>query len=392
MNRTALPDRGATRTVRLPVRWKAGAVAGIVALAAGLYVLKVAGHMPDFQVYWLAGARAAAGEPLYRIEDGHYQFKYLPAFSVLMVPLSALDLPTASAVWFSLSVLLLGALFLVSLRLLPVLRKPAWVLVSLTLVVMAKFYGRELGLGQVNLLFAAVAAGALLALKTGREGWAGALVALSIVLKPYGVLLLPWLVARRRLPSIAAGSAGLMAALLLPVPLYGVRGSLELHRDWWETVVTSTAPNLLSPDNVSWLALYSKWFGIGAWAAALAVATAVCVGAAGLWMWLRRGGVAFPEGVEGGLLLLLIPLVSPQGWDYVLLVATPAVLYLLNYEDLLPRPLRQLTLVALAVTGLSLYDLMGRDLFLRFQMLSGVTLCFFPVIAAIVALRGRGVA
>ena len=50
-------------------------------------VYKVAGRMPDYEVYRRAAERALVAAPLYRPEDGHYQFKYLPAFAVVMLPL-----------------------------------------------------------------------------------------------------------------------------------------------------------------------------------------------------------------------------------------------------------------------------------------------------------------
>ena len=170
--------------------------------------------MPDFEVYLRAGMRATAAEPLYRAEDGHYQFKYLPAFAVLVAPLTAIEPTQARALWFAVSAVLLVMLIHVSLRLLPDRRKASWHLVAITVAVMGKFYGRELLLGQVNLLFTAAATGALYCLARKREGRAGALVALSIVLKPYGAILLPWLVARRQPQSIVAGSVGLVAALI----------------------------------------------------------------------------------------------------------------------------------------------------------------------------------
>ena len=40
------------------------------------------------------------------------------------------------------------------------------------------------------------------------------------------------------------------------------------------------------------------------------------------------------------MLLLLIPLLSPQGWDYVFLIGTPGVMLLLNDGASLPRGLR----------------------------------------------------
>ena len=66
------------------------------------------------------------------------------------------------------------------------------------IVVLAKFYARELDLGQVNLLFGVAAAGALLAMKYGREMLAAALLVATVAIKPYGVLLLPLVLVRRR--------------------------------------------------------------------------------------------------------------------------------------------------------------------------------------------------
>ena len=109
-------------------------------------------------------------------------------------------------------------------------------------------------------------------------------------------------------------------------------------------------------------------------------------------MFLGRRGVRFPEGLEGGLLLTLMPLLSPQGWDYVFLIATPAIVYLANYDDQLPQPLRALTIAAVAVIGLAIFDLMGREAYSAFMRLSFISLCFFVVIAALAALRWRKVA
>jgi hypothetical protein len=212
------------------------------------------------------------------------------------------------------------------------------------------------------------------------------------VVKPYAVLFLPWLAGIRRPRALAAAAAGVAVALALPIVAYGLDGTLELHRQWWRTVADSTAPNLLNPDNVSVAALCAKWFGVGDVAASLAAALAAgLLGLAAYVVWCR-GGVAFPEGLEGSLLLTLIPLLSPQGWDYVLLISTPAIVYLVNLEDRLPGPLRALTIVAVAVIGLSIYDVMGGAAYRAFMSLSMITVCYFVVIAALVTLRIRRIA
>ena len=80
-----------------------------------------------------------------------------------------------------------------------------------------------------------------------------------------------------------------------------------------------------------------------------------------------RGALKTPDTLEGSMLLLLIPLLSPQGWDYVFLIGTPAVMLLINDSAALPRGMRFAALGAIAVVGLTIYDLVGRDLYAAFM-------------------------
>jgi hypothetical protein len=357
-----------------------------------LFATRVAGKMRDIEVPWTAGTRARAAEPLYRAEDLHYQFKYLPAYAVLAIPLSVLTLPAAKAAWFGISVLLLVAVLSLSLSVLPERRKRASILVGLTLVAMAKFYGHEIALGQMNLPLATLALLALRAIRRGREAEAGLWITLAVVVKPYGAIFLPWLVARRRWPSIASAIMGLAAMAALPAVLYGVEGDIALHREWWRTVTASTAPNLTNQDNVSIAGMYAKWMGITPPAATLTIVTSAALLAWLAFVFVRRRSVRVPEALEGGLLLTSIPLLSPQGWDYVFLLSTPAIMLWVNYEDRMSRVIRVVTAAAIAVIGLSLFDVMGRAAYSAFMALSIITLCYFVVIAGISALRTRGIA
>jgi hypothetical protein len=336
----------------------------LLALAVWVFIYKAAPRMPDFEVYWRAAARAAQAEPLYRTTDGHYQFKYLPAFAVLAVPLGVLSLSAAKLLWFAISVALLVYLIVLNVRLPPQLLEPThWIVVGLV-ITFGKFYAHELVLGQVNVLFA-----------------------LAIVIKPYAVLFLPWLAARGKFHSTAAACGGLALALALPIPLYGFSGNIALHREWWRTVTETTAPNLSVYDNVSLAAMYFRWVGPGPLSARLAVATAIVLLVVAAIVFLMRRGITFPEGLEGGLLLTLMPLLSPQGWDYVFLIATPAVVYLVNYRSRLAPAWRGVILATLAAIGLSLFDLMGRTAYYAFMRLSIISVLFFVVIGTLVLLR-----
>jgi alpha-1,2-mannosyltransferase len=368
--------------------------AALIALGGllAVFTLRAARKMPDFEVYWRAGERAALGEPLYRPDDGHYQLKYLPAFALLAVPLAWMPLPVAKAFWFVVSVGALVALVAMSITLLPDRRKRVWVLATCVVLAMAKFYGHELVLGQVNLLFGVTVIAAVHLLRERREGAAGVLIALAVIVKPYAVLFLPWLAAIRARRALVSALAALAAALVVPVAIYGISGTQTLHEDWWRTVSSSTAPNLLNADNVSLAAMYAKWLGPGPPAGLSTVVTSVFLLAAAGELVRRRLNVRDPPGLEAALLLTLMPLLSPQGWDYVFLLATPAVAFLVNYEDRLPAGLRAAAAFAVAIAAFSLFDIMGRRAYSAFMALSIVTLCFLVVIGALFALRARRVA
>jgi len=368
--------------------------AGAMLLAAlvALFAYKIAAKMPDFEVYWRAGGRAAAAEPLYREEDEHFRLKYLPAFAVLAIPAAMLPLPGAKAIWFGISVALIPVLLALSIGLLPTRHRPAWTLALITFVLMAKFYGHELVLGQVNVLFAVIVIAGVQLVASGRPVAAGLLFALAMIIKPYAVLFLPWLAAGRAMRALALAAAGLLTALVLPMPLYGWQGTVALHRDWWRTVTESTAPNLLNADNVSLAAMYAKWMGSAGVATALAAGTSAALLAIAAATLFRRRGLARPEGLEAALLLTLIPLLSPQGWDYVFLIATPAIVFFVNYNRDLPAGLRVGAWFALVLVAFTLYDVVGKRAYSYFMAWSVVSVCYLVLFATVVVLRWRKIA
>jgi Glycosyltransferase family 87 len=378
------------RASSLRTRLLLAVLAGVSLVA--LFTTRVSRKMPDFEVYWTAGARAIASQPLYRAEDGHFQFKYLPAFAVAAAPLALVPMNAAKALWFGVSAVLMLVLLGLSARALPEPRRPIVVLLVLTFLAMAKFYAHELVLGQVNLLFGVIVVLALVEMRRGREWSAGLLLALAIVVKPYAALFAPWLAFRPNRTAFGAMAAGLVAALLLPTVMYGWNGNLRLLSDWWQTVTSSTAPNLTNQDNVSLAAMFTKWLGAQPGASTLALLVGLLLLTLTAVVVAARRGIREPDPLEASLLLMLIPLLSPQGWDYVFLISTPAVMLLINELPSLPRNLRIATIAAIAIVALSIYDLMGREAYATFMAASAITICFLVEVAALITLRFRRVA
>ena len=109
-------------------------------------------------------------------EDGHYQFKYLPLFAVIMAPFGLIELEIGKALWFAISIGLLVLVMRWSVSALPDRRLPRATLVVFAVVLMAKFLAHELLLGQVNLLLGAMLLAALVSVQMKRPNAAGALV------------------------------------------------------------------------------------------------------------------------------------------------------------------------------------------------------------------------
>jgi hypothetical protein len=374
----------------MSVRLRLFALLALTLLAIVVYTARIRNEMVDFVTFRRAAVRVVHAEPLYRLEDGHYQFKYFPVFALMMAPFGVLDRDTGKALWFAISVGLLVHVLRRSIAALPERRLSQGILLAFAIVLMAKFYARELLLGQVNLLLGALLLTSLVAVQIGRPLIAGGLVGVAVFIKPYALILVPWLLVTQGWPA-ALMAAGIVAlGLLLPAAIYGWSGNLDLLRGWLHTVTDSTLPNLLGNDNVSIAAMWAKWLGPGSVASTLAWLTIAGTLVLVTLAWWRRRSVSAPEYLECALLMLLIPVISPQGWDYVLLLATPAVICLVDRGRELTRPWQWGLGVALALMGLTMFDVMGRTLYGQFMALSVVTVCALTVAAGLVHVRWRG--
>jgi hypothetical protein len=273
-------------------------------------------------------------------------------------------------------------------RTLPDRRWPCLALAAVTALVMAKFFVRELALGQTNALLAVLLLPSVVRPERHPK-LAGLATGAAVFVKPYAVLLLPWLALRRPRAAMLSAAAALLIGLALPIARYGWTGNLVLLGDWWQTVTDTTAPNLLHPDNISVASLWAKWLGESPVATALAAASAIALLVDACLTW-RRTTLTATAYLEAGLLMLLMPLLSPQGWDYVLLLGTPVVVAVIDRWRELPAGARQLFI------GVALVFATPIRLFLSVEAYAAVMGTAIVSVAAIVlvaigsSLRARG--
>jgi alpha-1,2-mannosyltransferase len=350
------------------------------------------GELVDVAAPRTAAARYIAHERLYQPEDGHFQFKYLPVFAPLMVPFTWVSKEVAEFTWFALMVAMAWWFVRLSLAALPDRRRSAQPLVWLTLLLTGKFLVKELALGQFNLPLALLLISAVIAAQHGKGFLAGASVGAGVFVKPYALVLVPWLAWTFGWRPFVTFSVVLAAGLLLPAATYGWNGNLTLLHEWYRTVTETTAPNLMTPENISFASMWAKWIRPGPAADVLALSSAVAAVIAGLFMMSRRQHVAEPNYLEGAYFFTLVPLLSPQGWDYVLVLALPAYMCLVDrWRDLSPA-WRTVALLGFFLTSFTIFDLLRRPVYTLLMQLAAVSVGAVLVAACLIHLRWRAIA
>jgi hypothetical protein len=285
-----------------------------------------------------------------------------------------------------------GWFFRLSLLIVPDRRRSDRPLIWLSLLLVGKYLLMELSCGQTNLLFGVVLLSAALAMRRGWPLAAGVLVGVGVFVKPYALVFVPWLVWVSGAGALAAFSGVVVAGLVLPAAVYGWAGNLDLLAGWYRIVTTSTAHTLLGHENISLASMWGKWWQPEAAPLALTAASSVAVFAmAAAAVVVRRRGRS-PEGLEYAVFAFLVPLLSPQGWDYLLLLALPGYMCLVDRWRDMPRPWRVVMIGGLAVTSFAIYDVLRRPLYM-FVVNNGVTtLGAIAILACLLRLRWRALA
>lgn len=108
-------------------------------------------------------------------------------------------------------------------------------------------------------------------------------------------------------------------------------------------------------------------------------------------MW-RRQHVAEPNYLEGAYFFVLVALLSPQGWDYVLLLGLPAYMLLVDRFGDLSVAWRGITLLGFFLTSFTVFDLLGRTLYTQTMQLAGVSVGAVLIATCLIRLRWRALA
>jgi hypothetical protein len=287
----------------------------------------------DFKIICLGSARIVAAQQY----DPSFDFLYTPAAVVAMAATSWLSLNTAAAIWVAVSVLAtIGSLALAT-SLAGLKSHPRrWTIAFAGLLLVSHFVIRDLRSANCNMIYCFLLVGALASLERGRDVLAGLLLASSIILKLYPVLVLLYLLWIGKRRAFAAGVAFLtLYATVLPVAAFGVSGAIEMYLSWWEHL-RHVQQRLRTEDHLILISLpytLNRVFNptVAPWLVSAASAVWLGMVAACLWAGRRRRLAAsgWDLAVDGGLLGLATVVISPYLESYHPVVAILPVTALL---------------------------------------------------------------
>lgn len=349
--------------------------------------------MSDFGVCYQGGQRILRGETLYRVSDGHLQYKYSPASAVFFSLFALLPYEAAKFIWYFLELTLLFFSLVLSYDVLPSKHKKKGFIVILTFLVMAKFLGREIELGQVNIFIFFLLIMMVKAAVEKNDMKSGLFWGFSLLFKPYALVFLPYFVLKKRFRLMASGLGTAFFGFIVPVIFYGFSGSLDILKEWYSTLSKSTPSLIDHYDNASIHAFFLK--NLPAEQRDVAIiciaGAALFIGAAFLWMMFQgnKRNLKEPEILEFSFLLILIPLFSPLAWYYNYLYSILTIVLLLNLIGKFPPVLKYVLIIDLLAIGASLREVLGKQGFRFYTQHSLVVLSYLIVLCYLFYSRAK---
>ena len=365
-----------------------------VSICLLLFIFKVKEDMADFEVNFQAAERIQLGETLYRQADEHYQFKYMPVSSFLYLPLTLLPLDIAKAIWFFFIASISLCLVILSNKLVHPGRPPSWLLSLLPALILAKFFLREIQLGQINtVVFFVLILMTWKLVEDKKKKWvnsgtlSGLSWALAVALKPYALIFFPYFLIKKKWKALAFAGVFLILAFLAPSAYYGIKGNILVHQEWISTFSSSTPKLMNTQDNVSIIAFFSKWLSSQNLSLIFTGLTIFLLSLLILFIILNGKGLHRSTILESSVLLICIPLVSPLGWDYTFLLSLLGLTIILRYFPYYTSFWKTVLILNLCVISLTIYDLLGRETYALFMSWSVLTINFLFLIGYLTFLR-----
>ena len=358
-----------------------------------VYQYFVKKDMTDFGVCYQGGERIIKGETLYRVSDGHLQYKYSPASAVFFSLFTLFPYELAKYIWYLSELVFLFLSLIISYDILPSKQKKKGLVLIFSFLVLLKFFGREIELGQVNIFIFFLLILMIKASLKKNDVKAGLFLGFSLIFKPYGLVFLPYFFLKKRFKLVASGLGTVLIGLILPAIFYGLSGNITVLKAWQKSLSQSTPGLIDHYDNASIFSFFLKI--VPDESRELAFIFIICSGLliafSFLWMMIigKRENLDRPEVLEYSFLFALIPLFSPLAWYYNYLYSILTIVFLINYADKFSKALKYVLIANLIIIGGSLREVSRKDAFRFYTGYSLVVISYLIVLFHLFYLRTK---
>ncbi len=358
----------------------------------------------DFSVYYRTAERLLSGENLFRIaDDGHYVFKYAPSSAVFFIPFTLFPLEIAKYIyWFFLSGVIYTGIYY-SYRLVKygsVLDSNRSInsVVIVSLLVLIVHLQRELHLGQVNQIIFLLFVLFTWSVINGKDIISGLSLALSLFFKPFGLILIPYLIVKKRFKALIALIVSCIVIFLLPLIFYGWDMFINQNLMWINELLIELGnkQDLMAPANHTIFAVIARYTGLGIiiqehdltgyYQILILAVIATWV----LWFIFKGKDVSMPEISEVSILITLIPMLSFTSHN-AFGFAEMSIIMLVFYFTGQKLYFRIAAIISFILIGGNYYDLWGKTLSTLFNDISLVTIGSVLVLILLSFLRNRKV-
>jgi len=322
-------------------------------------------HMNDFGKFYFSARLFLDGEDMYgpspatelpvgEDEIGRFWNLNPPHFHLILLPLARLAPGPALAAWAAINlVALVACLWLITreLALRWTIAGAGWLVVGM---VLSAASGTILLTGQLTFLLALPVTAAWIHARRGAWHAAALLLGIAASVKPFLGIFALYLLATRRLGSLARMIVAIAACVLAGLSVFGT----SAYASWLGALSSVQWP--WAPMNASLAGLLSRSFGANPfhvpvvdapWLIAPAsILLSVLIGVVSIWMVARDQSPDATDRVFFGL-LIAAQLASPLGWIYYLWLPAGAAFALWRSRRARPSAQRD-WLVVLATPGL----------------------------------------
>lgn len=354
----------------------------IVSLLADLFNSRFS--MIDFEVYYRAANRILVGGELYGIEsDGHYLFHYSPNAGVFFIPFTWLKLNHSKYVYW----LFISLIFYYGTKLFSSLvykisnhsiskKNQDWIIICSLLAVLTHVH-LELHLGQINLLLLVIYMTLAHCLYNDRRIFFSILLSMSIFIKPFGLIFIPYLIVKKRYKEMSLSIFFLILLSFLPILFYHTFESyFELYTSWYRELNTelNAKQNILSPNNHTIFSVVARFTPlkhilINDTSRVIYQLTLLLSIGLLLLRFIKYNTSNSDMLSEMVILIGLIPLLAFTN-DNAFLFVLPMIIYLAFNSHLMGLKAKSLFVIACLLIGANIYELVGKEVMLYLSSIS----------------------